>query len=71
MSLWIQHTLVLLIVAAAAILLLRHAIASLRGRGGKLGSCCEKGCTAAPQTPQHADRIAFIPVESLGRSRRL
>ena len=70
MPLWSQHTLVLLIVAAAAIILLRHAIASLRGRGGKLGSCCAKGCDPTPASQQPTDRVVFIPVESLTRSRR-
>ena len=71
MPLWTQHALVLLIVATAALILLRHAIASLRGRGGKLGSCCAKGCDPAPAAQQPAGRVVFIPVESLTRSRRI
>jgi hypothetical protein len=62
---------VLLIVAAAAFVLLRQALATLRGRGGKLGSCCAKGCDAQLKSQQpSADRIVFLPVESLTRSRR-
>ena len=70
MALWAQHILVLLIVAAAAIVLIRHAVASLRGRGGTLGSCCAKGCDPAPTSRSPGERVAFIPVESLTRSRR-
>jgi len=71
MQLWIQHTVVLLIVAAAAFVLLRQVLATLRGRGGKLGSCCAKGCDAQLKPePRPGERIVFLPVESLTRSRR-
>ena len=70
MSLTAQHILVLLVVAAAAFVLLRQGIASIRGRGSKLGSCCAKGCEAQLKSQQPAERIAFLPVESLTRSRR-
>ena len=69
MPLIAQHILVLLIAASAAFVLLRHGIASLRGRGSKLGSCCAKGCEAQPKPQQPGERIAFIPVDSLVRSR--
>ena len=68
MPLWAQHILVLLIVAAATIFLLRQGIASLRGRG-KLGSCCAKGCEAQAAPKAGAERIVFLPVESLSRPR--
>jgi hypothetical protein len=70
MSLTIQHILVLLIVAAAALVLLRLGIASLRGRGGKLGSCCARGCEPHSARDENTERIAFLPVESLTRSGR-
>lgn len=70
MPTWLQHALVLLMVAAAAFVLLRQAVATLRGRGGKIGSCCAKGCEPKPQDTQAAERIPFLPVESLTRSRR-
>ena len=70
MPLWIQHTLVLLIVAAALLVLLRQAIASVRGRGAKLGSCCAKGCEAQAATTRSAERIVFLSVDSLTASRR-
>jgi hypothetical protein len=70
MPLWTQHILVLLVVAAALTVLVRQAIATLRGRGGKLGSCCAKGCDAQHPPQREGERIVFLPVESLTRSRR-
>ena len=69
MPLWAQHILVLLIVAGAALVLLRWGIGSLRGRGNKLGSCCAKGCDPQPAPGHQGERIAFVPVESLTRPR--
>jgi hypothetical protein len=71
--LWIQNVLVLLIVAGAAAIVLRNAIASLRGSPARLGSCCAKGCAAAAAatapdaTKKSGERIVFLPVESLAR----
>jgi hypothetical protein len=70
MALWLQHTLVLLAVAAAAFILLRQAISTLRGRGGKLGSCCAKGCDPHPKPPTSGERVVFLPSDSLIRPRR-
>jgi hypothetical protein len=70
MPLWTQHILVLLAVAAALTVLVRQAIATLRGRGGKIGSCCAKGCDAQRPPERDGERIVFLPVESLTRSRR-
>jgi hypothetical protein len=71
MPLWTQHTLVLLIAAGAAFVLLRQAFATFRGRGNKLGSCCAKGCDAQLKSQQQSgERLAFLPVESLTRPRR-
>ena len=69
MPLVAQHILVLLIAAGAAFVLLRQGIASVRGRGSKLGSCCAKGCEAQVKPQQPGERIAFVPVESLVRPR--
>jgi hypothetical protein len=65
---WVQHILVGLAVAGAAAVLVRQGIASVRGRGGKIGSCCAKGC-GEPARQSDGERIAFLPVESLTRSR--
>jgi hypothetical protein len=67
---WAQHILVLLFVAGALFVLARQAVATLRGRGGKLGSCCAKGCDAQSPPTREGERIVFLPVESLTRSRR-
>ena len=69
MPLIAQHVLVLLIAAGAAFVLVRQGIASVRGRGSKLGSCCAKGCDAggtngAPAKPPE-QRIVFMPVDML------
>ena len=69
MPLWAQHTLVLLAVATAAVVLARQALATLRGRGGKIGSCCARGCATEPQTKAEGERLVFLPSESLTRSR--
>jgi hypothetical protein len=69
MPLWLQHTLVLLLVAAAALVLLRQAVGALRGRRSKLGSCCDKGCDPQPRQQQSGERLAFIPVDSVTRPR--
>ena len=69
MPLVAQHSLVLLIASGAALVLLRQGIASVRGRGGKLGSCCAKGCPTQVEPQQPGERIAFVPVESLIRNR--
>ena len=70
MPLWLQHTLVLLLVAAAAFVLLRQALSTLRGRGNKLGSCCAKGCDPNPKSASAGERIVFLPSDSLIRTRR-
>jgi hypothetical protein len=70
MPLWMQHTFVLVVVAVAAFVLLRQLIATLRGRGNKLGSCCAKGCDPHPKPQSPGERLVFLPSESLVRSRR-
>ena len=69
MPVWAQHILVLLAVATAAAVLVRQGIATLRGRGGKIGSCCAKGCASDAGSKAQGERVAFLPVESLTRSR--
>lgn len=70
MPVWTQHILAILIVAMAIFALLRQGLATLRGRGGKLGSCCAEGCNAHANRKPPGERIVFLPVESLTRSRR-
>ena len=70
MPLWMQHLLVLGLVAGAAFVVIRGAVGTLKLRHGKIGSCCAKGC-AASMAPKNnpAERIVFVPVESLTRKR--
>lgn len=70
MPLWLQHLLVLLAVAAAAAFVLWQAYRSLVGRRSKLGSCCDKGCAEQAPPKQPAERIVFLPVESLTARKR-
>lgn len=74
MPLWLQHILVLALVAAALTVIIRQAIGTLRLRHGKIGSCCAKGCGAPENTGKTpakpaGERIVFLPVESLTRKR--
>ena len=66
-----QHILVLALVAVAAFVVIRQVVGALRLKHGKVGSCCAKGCGASLAKTRSAERVAFLPVESLtkGRSR--
>jgi hypothetical protein len=68
MPLWLQHLLVVAIAVAALVVIVRQAIGTLRMRHGKIGSCCAKGCSLADK-PRAAERIVFLPVESLTRKK--
>ena len=74
MPLWLQHVLVLTAVAGAALFVVRQAVATLRAGKGGFGSCCAKGCAghAEPRKSDSppAERVVFLPVESLVRRRR-
>ena len=70
MAPWLQHLLVLALVAVCVGVIAFQAVSSLRGKRSKLGSCCAKGCQPAEQKPaasQKAERIVFLPVEMLGK----
>ena len=75
MPLWLQHLLVLLIVAGCVSWVVWQGVRTLFGRRSKLGSCCAKGCSPAQdqdaksQQKRPSERIAFIPVEMLTRRR--
>jgi hypothetical protein len=73
MPIWLQHLLVLALVAGAALYVVRQAVATLRAGKGGFGSCCAKGCAAQlERKPGTAppERIVFLPVESLSRRRK-
>lgn len=70
---WLQHLLVLLIVAACVVFVARQVVRTFRFKKSKLGACCAKGCDAAAAStkPQEEgekpapERIVFMPVEML------
>jgi hypothetical protein len=72
MPLWLQHVLVLTLVAGCVGYVAWQAVRALRGRGGKDGSCCAKGCDAPPSsTPaKSGERIVFLPESALTRRGR-
>ena len=78
MPLWLQHLLVLLIVAACIAFVARQMVRTFRLKKSKLGACCAKGCDAgaeagagkAAAAPAAAERVVFFPVELLTASRQ-
>jgi hypothetical protein len=70
MPLWLQHTLVLTLVAGCVGYVAWQTLRALRGRGGKVGSCCAKGCDpAAASSPAKpaGQRIVYLPESALSR----
>jgi hypothetical protein len=65
MATWIQNLVAILIVAACGVWAVWQSVKSLRGKPGKLGSCCAKGCSA--QSPTAEPKVQFIPSEMLTR----
>jgi hypothetical protein len=74
MPLWIQHLLVLLLVAACLMFVARQMVRTFRLKKSKLGACCAKGCDAndagKTQAAQPAERVVFMPLEMLTASKR-
>ena len=70
MPLWLQHLLVLALVAGCLAAVGRQLVGTFRmKRGAKLGSCCAIGCEAQASKPvtANAERIVFIPSSTLTR----
>ena len=69
MPMWLQHLLVLLLVAACVAVVAGQFVRTFRGQKSKLGACCAKGCDAfAPTAP--VERVVFLPADSVHVSRR-
>ena len=67
---WLQHLLVLTLVAGCVTVVARQLIGTFRlRRGTKLGSCCAKGCEGqtSSRSPVKPERIVFIPSNTLVR----
>ena len=73
---WLQHLLVLLIVAGCVAFVARQMVRTFRLKKSKLGACCAKGCAAGaanaagagagePAKSAAAERVVFMPVEML------
>ena len=73
MAPWLQHLLVLLIIAGSVAFVVRQMVRTFQMKKSKLGACCAKGCAHdGPQdhpTQAPAGRVQFLPVESLARRR--
>jgi hypothetical protein len=70
MPIWVQHLLVLLIVAACLGFVVRQTVRTFKLKKSKLGACCAKGCDAAGSAKPQAEgdrpaRVVFMPVEML------
>jgi len=69
---WIQNTIILILVSACVLYVAKESFSALVGRKSKIGSCCSKGCAtvaaeqANPAKPAEA-KVHFIPLESLAR----
>ena len=68
MSMWLQHLLVIVLVAACVAVVGRQLVQTFRlGKGG-LGKCCSRGCDAETGAT-NAKRVVFVPSESLLKRR--
>jgi hypothetical protein len=65
MPLWLQHLLVILLIATCLALLARQALRFYRGRS--TGSCCSTGCT--PKPLQAEPKEQFLPSDLLTKRR--
>ena len=62
MPLWLQHLVVLALVATCLGYVIYQGVRSFRGKGSGIGKCCAKGC--AP-TSGDVQKLHFLPVEML------
>ena len=71
MHLWLQHLLVLTLVAGCLGVVARQGLRTLRGKKSKLGSCCARGCDAgSPQPKPGVERVVFLPSDLITVSKR-
>jgi hypothetical protein len=69
MPLWLQHLLVLSLVAVCLGYTSWQGLRSLVGKKSRLGSCCAKGCAANKPAETTTEKIHFLPVEMLRKKR--
>jgi hypothetical protein len=68
MAEWVQHLLVLLLVAGCVGVVGYQLVNTFRGRKSRVGSCCATGCGAGENRAE-APKVVFFPSESLARKR--
>ena len=69
MPIWLQHLLVLLLVAACAAVVAGQLLRTFRFKKSTFGACCAKGCDAF-EKPAAAQRVIFLPSDMLSITRR-
>lgn len=70
MPLWLQHALVVALVAGCVLVVAWQSLRTLRGKKSVVGKCCAKGCPpAAAAEPKPDQRVHFMPVEMLRKRR--
>jgi hypothetical protein len=69
MPLWLQHSLVLALVAGCVAVVAWQSFQTLRGKKSVVGKCCTKGCPPATGEPKADQRVHFLPVEMLRKRR--
>ena len=69
MPLWLQHLLVVLLVAGCVLVVGWQALQTLWGKKSVIGKCCAKGCPPAAAEPKADQRVHFMPVEMLRKRR--
>jgi hypothetical protein len=69
MPLWLQHLLVLTLVATCLAYTGYQGVRALWGKKSRLGSCCSKGCASAQNPQATANKIVFLPVEMLRKKK--
>jgi hypothetical protein len=69
MPLWLQHLVVLTLVAACLAYAIYQGVRSLYGKKSRLGSCCAKGCASVQSASAPSQKIHFLPAEMLRKRR--
>jgi hypothetical protein len=68
MPLWLQHSLVLLLVGLCLAWTLFQSARTLFGKRSRLGKCCSRGCDTKPTETKPTEskpRTTYIPLSSL------
>ncbi len=65
MSLWLQHVVVLAVVALCVAQVVHQGFRAIWGKASRVGSCCAKGCAPTRGGELSREKIHFLPVEVL------